>query len=158
MAPEESNVETEVSPVTSNVPAVDTLPLVSATVNLLVSQAIPPLAFNAAVNVVIPVTSKLLSKVTASSTFNVPLTVVITADVAIFTTPPPVASDVAPEESNVETEVSPVTSNVPAVDTLPLVSATVNLLVSQAIPPLAFNAAVNVVIPVTSKVVSNVTA
>ena len=60
-----------------------------------------------------PVTSKVESKVTASSTFNVPFTVVITPEDATLTAPPAVANDVAPEESNVETEVSPVTSNVP---------------------------------------------
>ena len=38
---------------------------------------------------------------------------VVTPEVAIVTVPPPpVASDVAPLESNVETEVSPVTSSV----------------------------------------------
>ena len=50
---------------------------------------------------------------TASSTFNVPFTVVIKPADAILTTPPPVANDVAPVESKVDTLVSPVTSNVP---------------------------------------------
>ena len=60
-----------------------------------------------------PVTSNVESKVTASSTFNVPFTVVIAPEDATLTAPPPVANEVAPLESNVETEVSPVTSNVP---------------------------------------------
>ena len=73
MAPDESNVDTEVSPVTSNVE----------------------------------------SKVTASSTFNVPFTVVITPEEATLTTPPPVASDVAPDEDKVvnapvDAEVAPI--------------------------------------------------
>ena len=42
------------------------------------STAIPPLAFNKPVKVVMPVTPKVASKVTASSTLNVPRTVVIT--------------------------------------------------------------------------------
>ena len=54
--------------------------------------------------------------------------------------------------------VSPVTAKSPAVATLPVVSATVNLLVSQAIPPLAFKAPVNVVSPVASKVPSTLTS
>ena len=66
---------------------------------------------------------------------------------ATLTTPLSVASDVDPLESKVDTEVSPitsnvlakleapVTSNVPAVATLPDVSATVNLFVSIDKPP-----------------------
>ena len=57
---------------------------------------------------------------TASSTFNVPFTVVITPVDAILTTPPPVANEVAPVESKVDTDVSPVTSSVPATSVLPL--------------------------------------
>ena len=70
-------------------------------------DSIPPFA------VTVPVTSNVVSNVTASSTFNVPFTVVITPVLAILTTPPPVANEVAPEESKVDTDVSPVTSNVP---------------------------------------------
>ena len=67
-----------------------------------------------------PVTSNVVSSVTASSTFNVPLTVVITPVEAILTTPLPVAREVAPVESNVDTEVSPVTSNVVAREVAPV--------------------------------------
>ena len=59
---------------------------------------------------VAPVTSNVVSNVTASSTFKVPFTVVITPDFEILTSPPPVAREVAPEEFNVDTKVSPVTS------------------------------------------------
>ena len=60
-----------------------------------------------------PVTSKVESNVTASSTFNVPFTVVITPEDATLTTPPPVASDVVPEEDKVvnapvDAEVAPI--------------------------------------------------
>ena len=70
-----------------------------------------------------PVTSKAASNVTSSSTFNVPLIVVMTPLEAIFTTPPPVAKEVAPDESNVVTEVSPVTSKVPVISVLPPIFA-----------------------------------
>ena len=46
-----------------------------------------------------------------------PFTVVITPVDAILTTPPPVANEVAPVESKVDTDVSPVTSSVPASET-----------------------------------------
>ena len=69
---------------------------------------------------VAPVTSNVVSNVTASSTFKVPFTVVITPDFEILTSPPPVAREVAPEESNVGTEVSPVTSNLLEIITEPV--------------------------------------
>ncbi len=71
-----------------------------------------------ALKVATPVTPKVVSKVTASSTFNVPSTVVITPEEATLTTPPPVAKEVAPDESNVLTDVSPITSNVPPTEVL----------------------------------------
>ena len=89
------------------------LPLDEATINLLVAISKSPLI------PVAPATSKVESRVTASSTFSVPLTVVMTPLVAIFTTPPPVAREVAPLESNVDTLVSPVTSRVPCIVVLP---------------------------------------
>ena len=61
-----------VTPVTDKVPAVATLPEVSATVNLLLSQAIPPLALRAPVKVVAPVTAKVDDNVAASVTSKVP--------------------------------------------------------------------------------------
>ena len=64
-------------------------------------------------NSVAPATAKVESKVTASSTFNVPFTVVVAPEDATLTAPLLVANEVAPLESNVETDVSPVTSNVP---------------------------------------------
>ena len=50
-----------------------------------------------------PVTSKVVSRVTASSTFNVPFIVVANPAEAILTTPSTVANEVAPVESNVLT-------------------------------------------------------
>ena len=67
-----------------------------------------------------PVTSNDESRVTASSTFKVPFTVVIAPLVAISTAPPLVASEVAPVESKVDTDVSPVTSSDPAIFVLPV--------------------------------------
>ena len=58
-------------------PAIAVLPLVSATVNLLLSQAIPPLALRVAVNV------------TASETVRVPSMVVALPLAPILTGPPP---------------------------------------------------------------------
>ena len=57
-----------------------------------------------------PDTSRAASRVTAWSTFNIPLTVVTCPGEAILTAPPPVASEVTPVESKVSTDVSPVTS------------------------------------------------
>ena len=65
----------------------------------------------------------------------------------MLTTPPPVARDVAPLESSVLTDVSPVTSNVPAIVVLPVVSATINLFVSTVIPPLAASVPVKETVP-----------
>ena len=82
-------------------------------------------------------TSNVVSRVTASSTFNVPLTVVNTPVNEIFTTPPPVASEVAPEESNVETDVSPVTSNVLSIVTTPV------FVTVRGVPPALISPAIN---------------
>ena len=127
VAPDESNVVTDVSPVTSNVESSVTASStfnVPFTVVIIPDEAIsttpPPVASEVApvesnvVTDVSPVTSNVESRVTASSTFNVPFTVVIRPVEAIFTTPPPVAKEVAPDESNVVTEVSPVISKVPS--------------------------------------------
>ena len=73
-----------------------------------------------------PVTSNVASIVTASSTFNVPSTVVIAPGEATVTDPPPVANEVSPDESNVETDASPVTSNVPVTPALPPIEASPN--------------------------------
>ena len=48
----------------------------------------------------------------------------------------------------------PVTSSVPAIEVSPVVSATVNLLVSTARPAFALSKLENVAIPVTAKVVA----
>ena len=58
--------------VTFKVPAIDVLPVVSATVNLLVSHAIPPLAFKAPENVAVSDTLS-TSKSVWPSTSNAPL-------------------------------------------------------------------------------------
>ena len=92
-----------VIPVTVNVPPIAVLPVASATVNLLLSQAIPPLAFNKLVNVVTPVTANepprevapvptvnVLPSATLTLSFNsvVALTVNVSANVVV---PPTVA-------------------------------------------------------------------
>ena len=133
----------------------------------------------------------MVSSVTSWAILSFPFIVVITPDFEILTTPPPaailtspllVAIEVAPVESNVVTEVSPVTSNAPDIDTpsvlsvdtifnisdLPaepiekadwLLSTTVNVEADAlAIRVGKFSFPVNVVSPVTSNVVSNVTA
>ena len=145
------------APVTANVPAVATLPLVSATVNLSVSHTIPPFALRAPVSEVEPVTA------------NVPAVAILplvsaTVNLSVSHTIPPFAlrapvSVVIPVTANVlDKVVASDTDNVPAVATLPLVSATVNLLVSHAIPPFALRAPVSVVAPVTANVLDKVVA
>ena len=57
---------------TPKVPPIDVFPVVSATTNLSVSHTIPPLAFNSPVNVVSPVTPKVLDNVVAPVTPKVP--------------------------------------------------------------------------------------
>ena len=99
-APEVEFVEDVLADI-SNTPAIEVLPFAEATVNLFVLISKSPLI------PVAPTTSKVESRVVASSTFSVPLTVVITPDFEMFTTPPPVAREVAPLESNVDTLVSP---------------------------------------------------
>ena len=119
----ESKVETDVSPVTSkvesNVTASSTFKVPFTVVvcpDVAISTVPPPVAREVVLveskveTDVSPVTSKVESNVTASSTFKVPFTVVVCPDVAISTVPPPVAIEVAPDESKVETDVSPVTS------------------------------------------------
>ena len=102
-------------------------------------------------------TSNVPSNVTASSTFNVPLTVVITPDEATVTVPPPVANEVSPDESNVLTDASPVTSNVPAMAVFPVAEATVNLSVftsrspSTPVAPVTSNVPFKSVPPATTK-------
>ena len=63
---------------------------------------------------VLLVTVKVLSNVTASSTFKVPLTVVISPEVAISTVPPFEAKIVWAEEVNVVSVVWPCTSKGPS--------------------------------------------
>ena len=75
-----------------------------------------------AFNVVSPVTVRVVSSVVSSLTFNLPLTVVIIPSLEIFTTPPSVANDVAPDELSVEALVSPVIVNDPLVEERPPVS------------------------------------
>ena len=77
-----------------------------------VDTDVSPITSSVLLKVVAPIISSVVSRVTAWSTFNVPLTVVITPDLEIFTIPPPVANEVAPLLSKVDTNVSPVTSNV----------------------------------------------
>ena len=90
-------------PLTVKVPAIAVLPVKSATVNLLLSHLIPPLAFNSPVNVVVPVTAKvpaiavlpvksatinlLSSHLIPPLAFNAPVNVVVpvTAKVSVFT-------------------------------------------------------------------------
>ena len=69
------------------------LPVLEATVNLSVAMSKSPSI------PVSPVTSKVVSNVTALSTFKVPFTVVVAPLDAILTAPPLVANDVAPVES-----------------------------------------------------------
>ena len=89
-------------PSTERVPAVLTLPVVSATVKAFVSTAIPPLAFNKpeaviAAVVVNPVTSNEPPKVLEPLplTSNVPLTIVLpvveTVNLSVSTAIPPLA-------------------------------------------------------------------
>ena len=136
MAPVTANVlDKVVASDTVNVPAVATLPLVSATVNLSVSHAIP-FALRAPVSVVAPVTANVPAVAT------LPL-VSATVNLSVSHAIPPFAlrapvSVVAPVTANVlDKVVASDTVNVPAVTTSPLVSATVNLSVSHAIPPFA---------------------
>ena len=95
------------APSTDKVPATAVLPDALATVNLSVlTSKFPSIP-------VAPVTPNVVSKVTASSTFNVPFTVVITPEEATLTTPPPDAKVVAPDDVNVvntpvEAEVAPI--------------------------------------------------
>ena len=128
-----------VAPVTFNVPAIAVLPVVSATVNALVSTVIPPFAAKAPVSVVTPVTARVPP---------IPVLPVVSATVnlSVSIVRPPLRT------------VAPVTFNVPAIAVLPVVSATVNALVSTAIPPLALRAPVSVVTPVTPSVEPTVAA
>ena len=85
----------------------------------LVANEVAPEESNV-LTLVLPVTSSVVSRVTASSTFSVPFTVVITPVEAMLTTPLLVANEVAPEEFNVLILVSPVTSRVPLIVALPI--------------------------------------
>ena len=85
---------------------------------------------------VTPVTSSVESRVTASSTFSVPFTVVIAPDDAMLTAPLLVANEVAPEESNVLILVSPVTSRLPLIVALPILEISlVPILISPVMEP-----------------------
>ncbi len=114
-----------VAPVTPNVPAIAVLPVVSATVNLFVSQAMPPLAFNAPVNVVAPVTPN-DANVDAPSITTAPETSNVETNEAAPVTPNVEANEVAPV--NV---VAPVTPNVPPSAVAPV--PTVNVFVAAIV-------------------------
>ena len=131
----------------------------------------PPLQTKSAVKVEMPVTPKVVSRVTASSTFKVPSMVVITPVEPIVTAPPPEARVVAPLESNVDTLVSPVTSKVESRVTasstfkvpLTVVITPVEQIATTPPPEARVEAPVEsnvdtLVSPVTSKVESRVTA
>ena len=84
--------ERTVAPAIVIVPADTILPVASATVNLLVSTAIPPLAFNKAANVVMPVTPRVPPTVVRPVTARVPATVTLLLNVPTPVTPrvPPI--------------------------------------------------------------------
>ena len=93
------------------VPSNDTPPIFIEVSNAVAVLALPvtspvtfPLRFPVTSPVIGPVTYRVESKVTASSTFNVPFTVVIAPEDATLTAPPPVANEVAPDDVNVVNE------------------------------------------------------
>ena len=114
-------------------------PVLSATVNLFVSQAIPPFAFKAPDRVVVPDTSnvpvklplepvKLPVKEVAPVTLRVLFNTVALSAVIV-----PVKLPLEPIKSPVNV-VAPVTPNVPPILVFPVVLATVNLFVLTAMP------------------------
>ena len=152
---EPSKVKLPESSISPAVPARTTLPSVKSLTLALDNVAAPVLIVP--VTVALPLTVA-LPPIVASAVTDKPvplalLAVSVSATSAVpFASKAPVNVVVPVTASVLDKVVAPETPNVPAVLTLPVVSATVNLLVSHAIPPFAFNLPVNVVTPVTPNV------